>query len=316
MISLQKYREYLGDYLKKYHNISDLKSFFKCLNPEHEDNHPSMMYTNKYNICKCFACGASYNIFSLIAQDYHLTDFKDQLNKLKELYLGYVPKVEEYEEIDEPLKDYTNYYELCFKNRFKTNYLETRGIHEPLLQKYHIGFDENKKRMIFPIHKNCYFARSVEGKEKYKSKGRSDIWNRKVLENSTEKTIIYVTESIIDALSIEEVAPELKTISINGVGNIMNFAKILNDMNYKGTVIISFDKDNAGITASKNLKEELVKSHIQTFENSLISSFDDGKDLNECLILDREKFQKNVEYFSRAYKEYIEKKEHQKEVSL
>ena len=170
--------------------------------------------------------------------------------------------------------------------------------------------------MIFPIHKNCYFARSVEGKEKYKNKGKSDIWNRKVLENSTEKTIIYVTESIIDALSIEEVAPELQTVSINGVGNIMNFVKILNDMNYKGTVIISFDKDNAGITASQNLKEELVKNHIQTFENSLISSFDDGKDLNECLVLDREKFQKNVEYFSRAYKEYIEKKEQQKEVSL
>ncbi len=316
MITLQMYREYLGDYLKKYHNISDLKSFFKCLNPEHKDNHPSMMYTHKYNICKCFACGANYNIFSLIAQDYHLTDFKDQLNKLKELYLGYVPKIEEYQEIDEPLKDYTNYYELCFKNRFKTNYLETRGIHEPLLQKYHIGFDENKKRMIFPINKNCYFARNVEGKEKYKSKGKSDIWNRKVLENSTEKTIIYVTESIIDALSIEEVAPELLTVSINGVGNIMNIVKILNDVNYKGTVIIAFDKDAAGVTASQNLKEELVKNHIQVFENSLITSFEDAKDLNESLILNREKLQKNVKYFSQNYKEYIEKTKKSKDVLL
>ena len=54
MKSLDEYKRYLPDYLKKYHNITNLKKFFHCLNPQHPDNHPSMRFTSKYNICKCF----------------------------------------------------------------------------------------------------------------------------------------------------------------------------------------------------------------------------------------------------------------------
>ena len=62
MNSIAQYKTYLPHYLQQYHNITDLKKFFRCLNPNHVDNHPSMIYTDKYHICKCFSCGAYYDI--------------------------------------------------------------------------------------------------------------------------------------------------------------------------------------------------------------------------------------------------------------
>ena len=52
MSSISEYKTYLWDYLQKYHNVTSPKRFFHCLNPNHIDNNPSMMFTDKYNICK------------------------------------------------------------------------------------------------------------------------------------------------------------------------------------------------------------------------------------------------------------------------
>ena len=40
MSSLAEYKSYLPDYLMQYHNVTNLKRFFHCLNPEHIDNNP------------------------------------------------------------------------------------------------------------------------------------------------------------------------------------------------------------------------------------------------------------------------------------
>ena len=90
MKDLNEYRKFLPDYLKKYHGITNPKKFFRCLNPEHGDEHPSMIYTPKYNICKCFACGVHYDIFSLVKLDFHLSSFQEQIKKVEELFLNYI----------------------------------------------------------------------------------------------------------------------------------------------------------------------------------------------------------------------------------
>ena len=43
---------------------------FNCINPNHEDKHPSMSYYPVNHTCRCFACGAVYDVFDLIQQDY------------------------------------------------------------------------------------------------------------------------------------------------------------------------------------------------------------------------------------------------------
>ncbi len=309
---VSQYRNYLWDYLERYHGLKNPKQFFRCLNPNHIDNHPSMIYTQKYNICKCFACGVSYDIFDLVGLDYNISNFRDQLLKLGELYNCYVPdNLESNDYVDNSKYDYTNYYKKCVKNISKTNYLQDRGIPNELITKYNIGYDKDKKLVIFPINKHCYFARSVMNNSKIKSKGKSDIWNKDNIKRSNKDTIVYVTESIIDGLSLETVDPNIKTVSINGVGNIHNFAKELKDAKFKGSVVISFDNDKAGKEASNKLKEELINLNINSFSNTLIDNFDakNCKDLNQALIINKDQLKDNLKYFNRAYLKYINKQE-------
>ncbi len=309
MSSISEYKTYLWDYLQKYHNVTSPKRFFHCLNPNHIDNNPSMMFTDKYNICKCFSCGASYDIYDLIGLDYDLHNFKEQLEKVQELYLGYVPvKKEVKKEIDNKIYDYTNYYNKCFKNRYKTTYLEQRGITRELIDKYKIGYDEERQLVVFPINKHCYFARSVVNNDKIKSRGSSDIWNKKYIKENNQ--LVYVTEGIIDALSLEVIDPNVKVMSINGVGNINSLIYALKENNFNGTIGIVFDKDGAGKKATDELKKELSKINVNSFSTSMIATFDDiskVKDINMALINNKDLLKRNYEYINSALLQRINK---------
>ena len=309
MSSISEYKTYLWDYLQKYHNVTSPKRFFHCLNPNHIDNNPSMMFTDKYNICKCFSCGVSYDIYDLIGLDYDLHSFKEQLEKVQELYLGYVPvKKEVKKEIDNKIYDYTNYYNKCFKNRYKTTYLEQRGITRALIDKYKIGYDEERKLVVFPINKHCYFARSVVNNDKIKSRGSSDIWNKKYIKENNQ--LVYVTEGIIDALSLEVIDPNVKVMSINGVGNINSLVYALKENNFNGTIGIAFDKDGAGKKATDELKKELAKINVNSFSTSMIATFGDiskVKDINMALINNKDLLKRNYEYINSALLQCINK---------
>ena len=309
MSSISEYKTYLWDYLQKYHNVTSPKRFFHCLNPNHIDNNPSMMFTDKYNICKCFSCGASYDIYDLIGLDYDLHNFKEQLEKVQELYLGYVPvKKEVKKEIDNKIYDYTNYYNKCFKNRYKTTYLEQRGITRELIDKYKIGYDEERQLVVFPINKHCYFARSVVNNDKIKSRGSSDIWNKKYIKENNQ--LVYVTEGIIDALSLEVIDPNVKVMSINGVGNINSLIYALKENNFNGTIGIVFEKDGAGKKATDELKKELAKINVNSFSTSMIATFDDiskVKDINMALINNKDLLKRNYEYINSALLQRINK---------
>lgn len=309
MSSISEYKTYLWDYLQKYHNVTSPKRFFHCLNPNHIDNNPSMMFTDKYNICKCFSCGASYDIYDLIGLDYDLHNFKEQLEKVQELYLGYVPvKKEVKKEVDNKIYDYTNYYNKCFKNRYKTTYLEQRGITRELIDKYKIGYDEERQLVVFPINKHCYFARSVVNNDKIKSRGSSDIWNKKYIKENNQ--LVYVTEGIIDALSLEVIDPNVKVMSINGVGNINSLIYALKENNFNGTIGIVFDKDGAGKKATDELKKELAKINVNSFSTSMIATFDDiskVKDINMALINNKDLLKRNYEYINSALLQRVNK---------
>ena len=62
-------KEQLQSYLEN-KGINTRKPF-KCLNPEHTDNKPSMSYDPHRQKCKCFSCNVDYDTFDLIAIDYN-----------------------------------------------------------------------------------------------------------------------------------------------------------------------------------------------------------------------------------------------------
>ena len=64
-------RPRIVDYL--YDRGIDPQKRFRCLNPKHLDRDPSMGYDAKRQKVHCFACGADYDLFDLLAIDENLT---------------------------------------------------------------------------------------------------------------------------------------------------------------------------------------------------------------------------------------------------
>lgn len=95
---------------EKNHNLENPKHIFHYLNPEHPDNNPSMRYTSKLDICKCFSCGVNYDIFDLVCLDYNLDNFRNQLLKVEELYLGYNLTNRKEFNNDNVVHDYIKYF--------------------------------------------------------------------------------------------------------------------------------------------------------------------------------------------------------------
>ena len=85
-----KTKEYLKTQLPEYlrNKGININAPFRCLNPNHQDIHPSMSYNPKNQTVHCFSCNATYDIFEIIGLDFGLSDFKDQFDKACELFLS------------------------------------------------------------------------------------------------------------------------------------------------------------------------------------------------------------------------------------
>lgn len=81
-MNLNQANEYIKEQLEYYLHLKgiDTNNKFRCLNPNHEDNHPSMSIDKTSRSgphCKCFACDAYYDTFDLIGIDFGLTDNRE-----------------------------------------------------------------------------------------------------------------------------------------------------------------------------------------------------------------------------------------------
>ncbi len=72
-------RPYLRDYLHA-KGINPSRRF-RCLNPDHADRHPSMSYDANRQKVHCFACGADYDLFDLLALDESLSSPTEALER-------------------------------------------------------------------------------------------------------------------------------------------------------------------------------------------------------------------------------------------
>lgn len=78
-------------YLELEHSINT-RHLFRCLNPQHEDNHPSMGYNSKNQTVHCFACSATYDIFDLVGLDHPSVNPRDRFIRTFQLYYEYKRK--------------------------------------------------------------------------------------------------------------------------------------------------------------------------------------------------------------------------------
>lgn len=292
----QRYKNLLPYYLEDYHNIN-INNFFKCLDPMHSDEHPSMSYFEKRNVCHCFACGKTYDIFNLVEQDFKIPkgNFKMAVDKINELYPNLISNQRVIKAIPkQETIDYSDYYKECHNNVKKTDYLKKRGITEEMIEKYNLGYDEKSKMCVFPINENCYFRRSIFGDLKLNTSGYVNCWGEDKLRNSIQSDFVIITESIIDAISLEQINDKYPVISLNSVTHYNNFFDAMKKYDYRGNVVIATDNDTRGIMNAEIIKEKLKEMGVKYCFYYPFTH--DYKDINEAYLNNPEELYNSFNY--------------------
>ena len=258
---------------------------FRCLNPNHADQNPSMSYDKKNKRVKCFSCNATYDIFDLIGLDYGLSDNREIFKKAYELYGITIDTdnraLDWNDTIGQPKETYTHtanstqqanfidYYKQCAEKLKATNYLEERGISAATAKQYMLGYEPHFTQgtggqvwqaIIIPTGANSYVARNVdkqaEKKNRIRKKGSSTIFNSKVI-FTTDKPLIIV-EGELDALSVIEAGGQ--AIGLGSTSNYTQLIRLLEDKDKKpkAPLIIALDNDPEGKEAANRNGAQLV----------------------------------------------------------
>lgn len=115
------------------------------------------------------------------------------------------------------------------------------------------------------------------------------IWNRKDINSDGE--FLFITEGVVDALSIKEVDSSALVVALPGVGQWKRFTRfIATNAEFKKTIVICFDNDKAGEKCARGL-EETLKKMGHTSRRMNLHGFND---VNELLVADRNLLSKTV----------------------
>lgn len=283
------------------------------------------------NTLHCFGCGWSGDIIDLY-RDHTGEDFITALQELADMTGITIDDQREERRPAaapaDPEPDYTKYYYVC-KERLKKDpaalsYLAARGISAATAEKYWIGYDPEWQspkalrdgknppktpRLIMPVNATHYEARDIRPDQQAKptsgpdfrkmKEGSAATFNRKALQ-AQEVQEVFITEGIIDALSIIEAGGEAVGIaSTNRAGAFIDELRqdAAEGNKTKATIIICLDNDKAGQEAA-----EKIKAGLQELDISFLSADINGayNDPNEHLQKDRAGFIAQIEEAQRA----------------
>lgn len=309
-------KEYAKTNLEAYLNAKGIStsSNFSCLNPAHEDKHPSMSFDSRRNRCHCFSCGVDYDIFDIVAIDTGLSG-KELFNHVYDLYnisVDYensksqvssksIPQPESAAmaatKIDinkksqnENRENLTEFFEKCHAAVEKTDYWKKRGLSKATVDAYNLGYWEEKRRFVIPTGDFSYNARATweaDKKERYlKPKGQFELFNLKAIPLAEQP--VFVVEGEFDALSVIEAGGIAVAL---GSSSNLRFIEFLKSNRPKYPLILALDNDEAGRAGEAKLSEELTKIQVEFVDADITFGF---KDANEALVEDRENFVQSV----------------------
>lgn len=263
----------------------------------------------------CFSCEKGGDIFDLIGELEHTTDYNEQLklaaaefnitidhstdytsdmrSKLTQVSKAVTKSVQMEQSVD-----YTDFFLQANKDLVKTDY--HRGISIETLNRFNIGYVEawrhpkvsenvpTSPRLIIPTSKDSYLARDTrntipENQQGYvKSKvGSSQLFNVSALWEATQP--IFIVEGELDALSIIDAGGEAVAL-----GSTSNVKRLINEVEQrvpKQALIIALDNDIKGKEATEKLTEGLQKLNISCYKHDICKGY---KDANELLNASRE----------------------------
>ena len=265
-----------------------------CLNPQHPDENPSMSYDPKRFRLHCFSCGVNYDLFDLVGMDYPECDtFPKRLQKAAQL-LGEAPlelaaptKLEK----PTPEADFTALVRHGIEEYGPGSaYLEARGLSKALCTKY--GIYQTAERAMLPVWRKgkcvCYCGRALSEQiqPRYKnSPGHMEIWGADYFDGEGKGGPLFITEAILDALSVEECG--FQAVALCGVANVGRFLRLCAQnpaATSRYTLIAAGDRDEAGQQMNERLCQGLEKLGLGCQILELPEGF---KDCNELLCTDR-----------------------------
>ena len=276
--TFESLRPRIADYLRE--RGIDPGKRFRCLNPEHLDRNPSMGYDPKRQKVHCFACGADYDLFDLLALDGHLDAPRDALAEASRRY-GRGDVTASGQPAPRPARaqppEGDPYLERCFASRDRTGYFARRGLSPETVERFRLGYDPQADCVVLPCEGGRFVRRSVEGKRYLNEKGQpSPLFQPELLEGDGP---VFLLEGAFDALSAEELGH--RAAALNGAGNREKAAALLRRRGEEGRgVLVLTDNDDAGQAWADALAEEFPGLYR-------CPPVPEGKDLNEFLCADR-----------------------------
>ena len=282
------------DYLRE-RGINPRKRF-RCLNPAHLDRDPSMGFDPKRNKVHCFACGADYDLFDLLALDENLTTPLEALISASRRYgdgsadrpaKRAAPESEGRGEAEGSAPSFfrkeslsPSYLNDCFAHREETSYFSQRGLSPDTVTRFHLGYDPKHDCVVLPCADGRCVRRAVGEKRYLNEKGQpSPLFQPELLTTEQEEGPVFLLEGTFDALSAEELG--YRACALNGSGNREKAASLLRQFPKPAPILILTDNDTAGEAWAKALSDEFP----WLYRCPPVPS---GKDLNECLCADRE----------------------------
>ena len=314
-------------YLQQSRGINT-KRKFQCLNPDHQDNDPSMGFWRAKNIVHCFSCNKSYDIFGVIGIDYNLTTFKEKWAKACEIFdvevehdssihnnlhkpRPSIPQIATNKNNSiikpRPKQNYVKYYERLNAASSSTDYMRKRGISNEISDKFKVLYDPNFrtrdnakgsealllwKAVVIPKTATAYLVRNTDEKckkfNRIRNRGNAALYNRQILGKKIDHPI-FIVEGEFDVLSIYEVGGE--AIGISGTSGINRLIEAVKACKQELTLLVALDNDPAGESASMELLLKLKQYGISCNKVNIYGRF---KDANEALVNDRVTLKNNI----------------------
>lgn len=257
----------------------------------------------------CFGCGAHGDIFDLISQVENIPAMNkiEQLNAAKR-WLGETEGlgVAADSPVAQPCSKSKAQQGTIEGKRLAANhlkrsqasiakcagYLEARGFSMDFAIEHGLGFDEFRRALLIPYPGSEYYfvGRSIDPnariryfKPKASEVGSEPVFNEKALDGD----YVIATEGQIDCLSV--LSAGFNCLAVGGATNWKKAIEAAGKHDRKPTMLILFDRDPAGIKASRAFANALRKKAI-SFEILVPPQKMRGKDPNEWLVNDKGAF--------------------------
>ena len=344
-------RANIVDIVASYIPLTQRGRNYICVCPFHDDHSPSMSVSAEKQIYKCFACGATGNVFTFVAE-YENVSFIEAVGIVAQKS-GIDIDVGEFKQ--ETVTKYKEEYQIMelankfYQNNLKTKagedalkYLTDRGISEDVIKNAGIGlslddndsllnlltkknydikllqelglvnqvngktYDVFSRRITFPLWDKDgnivgFSARIYRGEKdasKYMNSKETKIFKKgetlynyhNAKDEAKRKKEVIVVEGFMDAIRLM-VSGINNVVALQGTAMTTEQISLLKKLRAK--VILCLDNDNAGLLATANNGEELVKNGIET----LVIRLSGEKDPDEYIIANgKDAFIDNLEH--------------------